>query len=426
MRLIFSVYLLCNSIVCFAQNYYENIYGTWNGNISVNNNKIPIVFHLSKDSLGNSIGKWDSPSQNANNLPINKVTVYGDGIDLDLKIIKGSYFGKFISKDSITGIWKQGNASLPLLIIKTSDTILPTIKILYPNEKEISIISTDGNKIFGTFLSKNNHQKLAIIIAGSGPTDRDGNNPLGVNASSYKLLAHTLDSENIASFRYDKRGIGKSIQGNFNEGNLVFDDYINDAEKIFNYLQDTFGFKNIYFIGHSEGSLIGMIASQKTKAKGYISIAGAGRPIDKILEEQISKEPLPDSLRNEINSILNQLKNGKEVNDVPASLNSLFRKSIQPYMISWLKYNPATEIKKLKCPVLIVQGTCDKQVQIIDAENLHEADKKSTLNIIPMMTHTLKNANANCNDENNKTYTDSSLPLNAQLINDVVKFIKKN
>ena len=81
---------------------------------------------------------------------------------------------------------------------------------MYPNEKEISITSSIGNKIYGTLLSKNNHQKLVIIIAGSGPTDRNGNNPLGDEANSYKLLAHSLDSQNIATFRFDKRGVAKS------------------------------------------------------------------------------------------------------------------------------------------------------------------------------------------------------------------------
>ncbi|MDQ6903906.1 MAG: alpha/beta hydrolase, partial [Bacteroidota bacterium] len=122
---------------------------------------------------------------------------------------------------------------------------------------------------------------------------------------------------------------------------------------------------------------------------------------------------------------LNELKKGKEVSNVSASLNSLFRKSVQPYMISWLKYSPAEEIKKLNCPVLIIQGTCDKQVKIIDAENLNKANKKSTLDIIPLMTHTLKDTEANCSDENMKTYTDPSLPLDSKLVNDLVTFIKK-
>jgi fermentation-respiration switch protein FrsA (DUF1100 family) len=102
----------------------------------------------------------------------------------------------------------------------------------------------------------------------------------------------------------------------------------------------------------------------------------------------------------------------------------LFRKSIQPYMISWLKYDPAAEIKKLTCPILIVQGTCDIQVKVKDAENLHEVNKKSILKIIPGMSHTLKNAGTDCEDQQ-KTYTDGSMPLDETLVKDIVRFIKK-
>ncbi len=108
----------------------------------------------------------------------------------------------------------------------------------------------------GTLLSKNNQQPLAIIIAGSGPTDRNGNSTISAATNEYQMLAYALDSQNIATFRYDKRGIAKSAYAGMKESNLVFDDYVKDAEKIFDYLHDTLGFKNIYFIGHSEGSFI--------------------------------------------------------------------------------------------------------------------------------------------------------------------------
>ena len=164
---------------------------------------------------------------------------------------------------------------------------------------------------------------------------------------------------------------------------------------------------------------------KKKKVKGYVSIAGAGRPIDVVIEEQLNRQPLPDSLKDTINFIFNEFKKGKEVNGLLSSLDFLFRKSIQPYMISWMKYSPASEIKKLNCPVLILQGTCDVQVKIEDAENLHNANKKSTLDIIPLMTHTLKNAAADCKDENHKTYMDPALPLNETLVHDIVNFIQK-
>jgi uncharacterized protein len=406
--------------------FAQNLTGNWQGNIDINGAQLPILFHFSKDDSGNITGKWDSPKQNANGLPFSAINVSGDSIDLEIKMIAGSYRGTFVNNDSISGVWNQNGHAIPLNFSRSSENQnSQTTSSAYPNEKEISITSAGGSKLYGTLLSKNNQQKIAIIIAGSGPTDRNGNNPLGDDANSYKLLAHSLDSQNIATFRYDKKGVGKSIPSDFDPAEVRFEDYVKDAEKIFDYLNDTLGFKNIFFIGHSEGSLIGMLASQKKKVTGYISVAGLGRPADVVLKEQAVTQKWPDSLRNKMAVILDALKNGKEVNNVPESLAPVFRNSIQPYMISWLKYAPEKEIKKLNCPILIIQGGCDIQVKVEDANNLHSGNKKSQLDIIPTMSHTLKNAGADCINQQ-KTYTDGSMPIDPVLVNDVVNFIKKN
>lgn len=412
-------------ILTVTSSFAQNITGTWHGNIDINGAQLPIVFHFSKDDSGNISGKWDSPKQNANGLPFSAINVNGDSIDLEIKMIGGSYRGHFVNDDSISGIWNQGH-EIPLNFSRTSQNgASEKPNAVYRNEKEISIYSAAGTKLFGTLLSKNNQQKIAIIIAGSGPTDRNGNSTMSAATNEYEQLAHALDSQNIASFRYDKRGIAKSTVTNFKESDLVFDDYVKDAEKIFDYLHDTLGFKNIFIIGHSEGSLIGMLASQKKKVAGYVSVAGAGRPIDVILEEQMQNQPLPDSVKQQIPQIFNQLKEGKEVNNFPEILAPLFRKSIQPYMISWLKYSPEKEIKKLNCPILIIQGGCDIQVKVEDANNLHQGNKKSALDIIPTMSHTLKNAGADCINQQ-KTYTDGSMPIDPVFVDDIVNFIKKN
>lgn len=308
------------------------------------------------------------------------------------------------------------------LIIATSIFTIVSAQNI-PAEKVVSV-NIKGVAIEGTLLSNSVNQKLVIIIAGSGPTDRNGNSIAGIKCDTYKMMAEELAKSNIASFRYDKRGIAKSAVKNLKENELTFDDYINDAIAIFNYLKDSSGFSKIYFAGHSEGSLIGMIASQKTNAKGYISIAGAGRPIDEILTEQISKQS--PVIGKQTDSMLQVLKTKNRLDSVPPYLFSLFRPSIQPYMVSWMKYNPTVEITKLKCPILILQGTCDIQVKTIDAENLYNADKKAKLVVIPAMTHVLKDAGENCNDKNLKTYHDPTMPLNAQFSKELISFIEAN
>jgi len=339
-----KLFFITFSILLYFHSLSQDITGTWKGNIEISGQQLPIIFHFKKDSLGNIDGKWDSPLQKAVNLPFSSINTDRDSLRLSIKMIGGSYTSRFIDNDSIVGTWSQSGKQFNLNFARSSGefSIEPKTS-LRPGEKEIAITSYDGNKLYGNLLAKNDQQKLAIIIAGSGPTDRDGNNPLGNKADSYKLLAYALDSQNIATFRYDKRGIGESIPPDFNQANVVFDDYVKDAEMIFSYLHDSLGFKNIYFIGHSEGSLIGMIASQKKAVKGYVSIAGPGRPIDAVIEEQENASSLHDSMKRKVTSIFNELKKGNTTDDVPAELNSLFNKSIQPYFISWLKYDPAKE-----------------------------------------------------------------------------------
>jgi pimeloyl-ACP methyl ester carboxylesterase len=292
-------------------------------------------------------------------------------------------------------------------------------------EKTVSIQSKncliEGSLLYSP--SNPTKQRLLIIIAGSGPTDRNGNNPGGVSADSYKMLSGALAKEGIASYRYDKRGIGKSQYKDFSESALVFDDYVADLVNLIDFLRDSMGFRDIYLAGHSEGSLTGMLAARLRPVKGFVSLSGAGRPVDIIIDEQIEKQP--EFVKKSIDSILSVLKTNQRVDSVPSYLTSLFRPSVQPYMISWLKYDPAREIKKLTIPILIIQGSCDVQVKTKDAEILHDASPGSLLDIIPGMTHTLKNAGENCTDENHKTYTDPTLPLNTKLVTDLVSFIKE-
>ena len=119
---------------------------------------------------------------------------------------------------------------------------------------DLAVESFDGVKIHGTYLESNS-DKLTIIVAGSGPTDRDGNNPLYKN-NSLKMLAEALYEQDISSFRYDKRGIGASVKGVMSEDLLMFDDYINDLGSIINFFKKTPKYNQIIVIGHSEGSLI--------------------------------------------------------------------------------------------------------------------------------------------------------------------------
>lgn len=263
---------------------------------------------------------------------------------------------------------------------------------------------------------------LAIIIAGSGPTDLNGNQPMMQN-NSLRLLSDGLVAQNIATLRFDKRAIAKSTVPNFKEEEFSIDLFANDVVQLIEFARKK-GFKKIFIIGHSEGSLIGLVALQKTSISGFVSLAGAGSPADDILKTQL-KPQLPPAFYQQTESIIDSLKNGYRVNSVPPMLFSLFRPSVQPYLISWFKYNPSTLISQIKCPMLIVQGDKDLQIKPEDAQQLATAQPAAKLLIIPKMNHVLKNIDGDM-QENIAAYTNPGLPINAELVSGIADFICKN
>lgn len=263
---------------------------------------------------------------------------------------------------------------------------------------------------------------LAIIIAGSGPTDLNGNQPNMCN-NSLKYLSEALVENNIATLRFDKRGVGKSKSIGLKEADLTIDRYADDLVSIINYFKGK-GYSAIYLIGHSEGSLIGLIAVQKNKISGFVSIAGAGNSADEILKKQL-RPKLPPVLFTQVETILDSLKNNNLVKQVPPQFNSLFRPSVQPYLISWFKYNPTILISDLNCPGIIIQGDKDIQVDMDEANKLMKALKKGELIVISNMNHVLKTINGEV-QENLASYSNPDLPINPILVKGITDFITKN
>lgn len=289
-------------------------------------------------------------------------------------------------------------------------------------ESEV-IIENSVCKIYGTLMlpytSNNEKIPVVLIIAGSGPTDRDGNN-IQMKNNSLKFLAQELAKHNIASLRYDKRAVAKSEIENFNEEKLIFDDYVEDAKLWVNFLKRDSRFSEIIIAGHSEGSLIGMIAAEASTTDKYISLNGAGLPADSILKAQLYTNA-PQYYAQSV-TLIDSLKQGKLIKNYPPALYSLFRPSIQPYLISWMKYEPKTEIAKLKIPVLIIQGNTDIQMTTENAYLLSEAKPEATLKIIENMNHIFKESSIEYN-ANIATYYQPNLPVKAELVDIIVEFI---
>ncbi|MBL7967277.1 MAG: alpha/beta fold hydrolase [Prolixibacteraceae bacterium] len=299
--------------------------------------------------------------------------------------------------------------------------LLAALAAMAQTEEPI-VLKTPTGEIHGTLLmpEAKSAVPVALIIAGSGPTDRDGNNPMMKN-NSLKMLAESLAKNGIASLRYDKRAIGASKAAATSESDLRFETYIKDAADWVELLATDKRFGSVVVIGHSEGSLIGMVASQSAKVAKFVSVAGVGQPADQIIREQLAAQP-PIVLE-QSTPILDELVKGNTVKNVPQILISLFRPSVQPYMISWFKYDPQKEIAKLKKPVLIVQGTTDIQVNVENAKRLQAAKPDAKLAVLEGMNHILKVAEAD-RMKNLQTYSQPELPLHAEIAPAIVSFIQ--
>ena len=289
-------------------------------------------------------------------------------------------------------------------------------------ESEV-ILETPTGKIYGTLTTPLIKQEtpVVIFISGSGPTDRDGNTPLikGKN-NCFLQMAHELSNSGIASLRFDKRGVAASKNAMKKEEDLTFDDLVNDVSSWINLLKKEKRFSSIIIAGHSEGSLMGMIAANGNADK-YISISGPGSRADEIIKTQLANQTA--EIQQACFPILDSLSAGFRVKKVSPLLFSLFRPSVQPYMISWFKYNPQTEIAKLKIPVLIIQGDNDLQVTVYDAQKLKLAKPNSKLLIVKGMNHVLKICSEDKN-ENIKSYSNPDLPVATEVLQSIINFIK--
>lgn len=262
---------------------------------------------------------------------------------------------------------------------------------------------------------------VVLIIAGSGPTDRDGNNPLlpGKN-DAIKLLAQGLLARSVASLRYDKRGIAASAQAMHAESELRFDNYVDDAVGWIADLRASKRFSRIVVAGHSEGSLIGMLAAVRGSADGFVSLEGAGRPAAALLRQQFSKGPSgPPELVARVNAILDELSAGRTVANVDDSLAAAFRPSVQPYLISWFKYDPAREIAKVRAPAAIVQGTADRQTSLAEGDLLHAGLPSARYVVVEGMNHVLKHFPDVSDAGMIAGYTNPALPVEPAVIDTV-------
>lgn len=298
------------------------------------------------------------------------------------------------------------------------------VSVAAATEQPISLDTAHGRIAGSLMLPVSSDKKIPIvlIISGSGSTDRDGNSA-GVQGKndSLKMLAQSLADAGFASVRYDKRGVGASAAAAGREADLRLDNFVEDAAAWIDLLANDARFSGVAVVGHSEGSLIGMLAAQGRAVSAFVSIAGAAQGAASILRQQLASQ-LPADLAERNEAILSSLERGEAVGDVPAALAALYRPSVQPYLISWFKRIPASEIKKLRVPCLILQGDTDIQVSVAQAMALGAAKPDAELRIIPGMNHVLKQVPLDPARQI-ASYGDPALPIAPGLSGALVRFL---
>lgn len=275
------------------------------------------------------------------------------------------------------------------------------------------LVKNDGIQLPGTLSFTKEKTPLIIWIHGSGGVDRNGNQPQYI-----KQFREAVNKQNIAFFSYDKRTANKNNIIFLKQG-VLFNDFVLDAKKVVNHFKNDKRFTKIILVGHSQGSLVAMLALKDVEK--YISIAGTGETIDKTLIKQVTKQN--EYFGKLTEKYLKELKETGQIKNVDLNLRSLFAPQNQPFLSSWIALNPLKEIKKVKIPTLIINGNKDLQVQVTDAENLKKSKPNASLVIIDNMNHVLKDIQKE--EDNIKSYYSADFPLSEKLIETVVSFVKK-
>lgn len=282
----------------------------------------------------------------------------------------------------------------------------------------------------GTLHAASKDSPVIVIIPGSGPTDRDGNSPLGIQAASYRLLAEGLGQHGISSVRVDKRGMFGSAKAVRDANDVTIADYADDVRAWIASIRHTRGASCVWLLGHSEGGLVALATAtgDETGICGLILVATAGRPLGDILREQLRSNPANTPLLDQAFAAIGSLEAGKpvETDGLNPALLQLFHPNVQRFLMSAFSYDPAQMLEKVDKPVLILQGQRDIQVGEDDARHLAAANAKAELVLLPSTNHVLKQVTSDDRAQNIATYTDPNLPLAPGVVDAIAQFVLSN
>ena len=310
---------------------------------------------------------------------------------------------------------------LALAAITLAALAAPT---LAQEPREVTVPGPQG-ALHGTLLVPPGGAKaVVVILPGSGPTDRDGNNPGGVKAQSYKLLAEALAAKGVASIRIDKRGLFASAAAITNPNVVTIADYAADARAWAALAAKETGRPCAWLVGHSEGGLVALAAGNAPGICGHILVATPGRPLADVIRAQLRANPanapvLPDAER-----ALKALEAGKTI-DVAGfhpALRQLFNPAVQGYLIDLFRQNPRELAAALKGPVMIIQGQEDLQITPADAAALKGGAPFAELLLVPGLNHVLKHVDGTQGD-NIASYAIPDRPIAREVVDGITDFV---
>jgi pimeloyl-ACP methyl ester carboxylesterase len=263
---------------------------------------------------------------------------------------------------------------------------------------------------------------IVVIIAGSGPTDRNGNSLMGIKPNSYAQLAWRLAERGVASVRYDKRVL-PGTSGQVNIASLSLEDFAADARAAADSLARDKAFSQVILLGHSEGAALALLAARDDPAvAGAILVSGLGRPLTVVLREQLSRQ-VDSATLVRYDTAMAQYLRGEQPTDVPPMLAMLFVPVNQNFMRSLADFDPVAALQSVRQPVLIVQGGRDLQVRVVDAERMHSARPDAQVVVIPTANHVLKQATDTTLLGQLPTYQNPAIPIMPEVVSPIADWI---
>lgn len=422
--LVLGLILVSVSNISFAAEK-SDISGRWEGsiNVSVSDQKLGIIIKFRKSEQGFT-GTLDIPAQGVSDIPLDKIELRGEKISFTVPQLPGNVkFSGKIKKELIEGDFQQSGYTFPFQLRLTDEKEDKKEETNYAvgeyeiDEREVKI-PVEGGHLAGTVavpanLNEARSIPTVILVAGSGPTDRDGNNPLfPVEINTLKEIAHYLSSKGIITLRYDKRGI-KGSSGLMEKETASFKTYRDDLIGVIDYAKkiDNVKKNEVYVAGHSEGAMLTIMAAESgADLSGLILISGSGFTHGETLRKQITaigkqyenagQEGVKKEMLKALDDLYQVVRNGGsfdiEEYNIPDEMKNTYLSlaNQQNFVRGWLDTDPVELLEKIDQPVSIIQGTNDSRVGVEDAEKLASAvpEKRLELHIMDGINHFLKEA----------------------------------